>query len=646
MSFIQSVNDQLLSTLQDFLSGITNLSFAICDSYGGVLIGPKSDDRAASHFTTCASDRKGYEGFVRIGIGKAVMRKDPSLFKGPTGEYHLFIPARINSCKLVFVSSPFHAEKAKFEAMAAHIKCLIEMFSKISYKSSLLNKSFKRTKTLTDILLGIQLPASTVRVYTSVLDAILLLFDVDTASVMVQEKDVFKTIIASGRLRAALKSLCLETNNPLISQSFHNLTPVFSDDIENICKLGFPINIKSIYVFPFSNRNNSYGLLLLYNAFLSDEESQQILDFCKIIAIVHGNLNLQSAYHQGIADTEVLDIAVAQLTPHFHNTEALCKIMLNKAMEIVEAEKGSLMLPKDANLLVKASEGVNRWLLQDVKIKKGEGIAGKVFRDKKPFFVKNLDEVTVPDFKPKSRYKTDSFISLPLVFGSETIGVLNIADKRTGEKFSERDFHLLNHFSSYSSCALRIATDYAVAERMKEFSVIDALTGLFNRQHFRMRLGEEIRRSGRYCNTFSFAIVDIDDFRLFNDTEGRLAGDSVLTEIAEIAHRCIRVYDILSRFGGEEFGILMPHTDKDSAFVVAERIRNNVKASLKNKWETFPRPGITVSIGISFFPHDGKNIDELMESADTALYKAKSTGKDKTVVYSFLYDDEEDVNAT
>jgi diguanylate cyclase (GGDEF)-like protein len=269
-----------------------------------------------------------------------------------------------------------------------------------------------------------------------------------------------------------------------------------------------------------------------------------------------------------------------------------------------------------------------------VVIRKGEGIAGKVFKDGRPFFVKNLNEITLLDFKPKSRYKTDSFISVPLTFGSETIGVLNIADKRTGEKFTERDFHLVNRFSSYSSCALQISTDYSLAEQTKKLSNADSLTGLFNRQHFQMRLREEIHRSERYNNVFSFAIIDIDDFILFNDTEGRLSGDNVLREIAEIARKCIRGYDILSRFGGDEFCILMPHTDKNKAYAVAERIRNNVKASLMGRWIKFPCPGVTVSIGISSFPQGGNNIDELMESVDTALYKAKWMGKDKTVVYN------------
>jgi diguanylate cyclase (GGDEF)-like protein len=116
-------------------------------------------------------------------------------------------------------------------------------------------------------------------------------------------------------------------------------------------------------------------------------------------------------------------------------------------------------------------------------------------------------------------------------------------------------------------------------------------------------------------------------------------------EIARVMQECRRQYDILSRFGGEELCIIMPHTEENKAFAVAERIRNNVKASLMDRWTRFPRPGVTVSIGISSFSYGGNNIDELMESVDTALYKAKYMGKDKTVVYSLFSDDAENADA-
>jgi diguanylate cyclase (GGDEF)-like protein len=675
MSFIQYIDDRSLSILREFLSGITGISPAIYDSQGALLLPPKSYDQLTVRTQSNDSGSQKYTEFIRSGIGKAGKRKDPSLLKGPAGEYYLFIPVVVHDGKLVFVSGSFYLEKSEFKdtlaarsrkpglsvlhpepwlkkheaidhstvlAMAMHIKCLAETFLKSSQERNSYCKSYKKKRTLTDILLNFRLPASSVKVYFSVLDTILLLFDVDTASIMVREKDIFKTFVSSGRLRDTMMSLCLEENNPWIVQSIKDLTPVCSNG--NLYKLGLPESITSIHVFPLLHRGTGSRLLVLYNANLSNEESQHILEFCKLMALVFENLDLKDAHDQDMADMELLNAADAKLIPHLHDADVLCETILGNAMEIVKAEKGSLMMSEENSLVIKAVEGVNRWLVQDVEMVKGEGVAGKVFRDGKPFFVKNLGEITLPDFKPRGRYRTGSFMSVPLASGSETMGVLNITDKRTGEEFTERDFHLISAFTSSSSGFLKICNYDILAGRIKEHSAMDALTGLSNRQHFLKRFKEEIRRSERYGSIFSFAIADIDDFRLFNDTEGRLAGDSVLTEIAGIARSSIRGYDILSRFGGEEFGILMPHTGKGDAVGVAERMREKIKNSLMFRWGE--NPVITASIGIASFPHDGKDIEELTESVETALYMAKSTGKDKTIVYDLLNNDDENAYAS
>lgn len=665
MPLIKLIDTQLLSYILDFLSVITDLSFSIYDSNGALLIPSKTEERLTAYRKSYTSESEENEAFIREGVVKAVMRKDPFLFKGHAKGYHLFIPAHANNFKVVFVSNAFCLARTGCEdfliingelsdlstwhpeswlepmkgeeyqtvhKMALHIQYLLGTFLRSNYEKKMNYKSYKLTETITDVLSSIQLPASTDKVYSLILDTILLLFDVDTVSIMVKEKNVFKTFMSSGRLRNDVKHLCLQDNHPLISLSIKEFIPVFTNDVVKILRLGFSGDITSIHVFPLTYKGNIHSLVVLYNSNISREESHSILEFCKLVTLVLENLAVQNAYDQCVTDMDVLNIAVTKLIPHLHNHEALCETILYKAMELSKTEKGSLMLPEDDSLVVKTVKGINRWLVQDIKIKKGEGIAGKVFMDGNPFFSQDIEKLELPGIKPKSHYKTGSFMSVPLTFGSETIGVLNIADKITGQEFAERDFHLMNHFASHTSMALKISDYHTLAEQMKELSITDPLTGLINRKHFRKRFIEEIHRSGRYEDIFSFAIADIDDFRLFNDAEGHLAGDNVLKEISRIARECIRVYDILSRFGGEEFGIVMPQTDKEEAFVVAERIRENIKASFMDRYKRFFRPSITVSIGITSFPQDGRSIDELIESVDAALYKAKSTGKDRTVV--------------
>jgi diguanylate cyclase (GGDEF)-like protein len=169
---------------------------------------------------------------------------------------------------------------------------------------------------------------------------------------------------------------------------------------------------------------------------------------------------------------------------------------------------------------------------------------------------------------------------------------------------------------------------------LRELSITDPLTGLFNRRYFEERFLEELHRSDRHGLTFSLAMIDIDDFKLFNDSEGHLAGDEVLKCIANIAKDCLRVSDVIARFGGEEFVVIMPQTMKNEALQVTERIRNTVKEQLPCSWRIFPQDTITVSIGIATYPSSGNDRKELIRNADRALYKAKMEGKDRSVLWA------------
>ena len=235
--------------------------------------------------------------------------------------------------------------------------------------------------------------------------------------------------------------------------------------------------------------------------------------------------------------------------------------------------------------------------------------------------------------KRRPRYKTGSFISLPLVSVEKTIGVLNISDKVSGKVFSGEDLSLLHSFAAYASIAIERTLYYNLVGLLRESSITDPLTGLFNRRYFEERLFEELHRSERYVLPFSLAIIDVDDFKLFNDTEGHLAGDEALKSISFIAKDSLRIIDVIARFGGEEFAVIMPQTEKGEAFAVVERIREAVMEKLPRTWKTFPKDNITVCIGVSTFPTDGKNRGDLIRNADKALYSAKVQGKNRTIVF-------------
>ncbi|MGQ9570350.1 MAG: diguanylate cyclase [Thermodesulfovibrionales bacterium] len=654
-----------LSLIQNSISEITDLTFSVYDNNGVLLIPARGEDRLTTQIRSTL--REEFEKFIRESIEKAVLRKEPFLYKGPVNESHLFVSSSINNIKFIFVSNAFYSSKTEFEEfllkegerlgippsdfetwlesvkikylsavkkLASHIKTLLETFLRCSYERNINYKNYRWAKTLIDVAFSIHTPATEDEVYSLTLDAILFLFNTDTASIMVKEKNIFRTVLSSGRQRADFKSISMEDYDNIISSSIESSSPLYIDDVAKIQRFGLPENITSLHIYPLSHSGTSYGLLVIYNSAISSEESKTIMGFCKLISLILKNIYLQNAFEKCIDDIEVLNNSVSKLISQLQNPEDLHKAIIDIATSILKAEKGSLMLPEDNTLVIKSVKGINKWLAQDIRVKIGERIAGRVFRDGSPLFTNEIEKLGLPHIKPGYHYKTSSFMSVPIKFGSDTIGVINIADRSTGEAFTERDLILINNFASFASIVLKICNYHNLIEQMKELSITDPLTGLFNRRFLKERFIEEMHRSERYDSTFSIAIFDIDDFKLFNDTEGHLAGDNVLKELASIARRCIRINDILARFGGEEFAILMPQTNKEEAFLVAERIRRSIKESSVKKWKKFPHPCITVSTGIASFPINGRTIDELIEHADIALYKAKSLGKDRTVIYN------------
>lgn len=163
--------------------------------------------------------------------------------------------------------------------------------------------------------------------------------------------------------------------------------------------------------------------------------------------------------------------------------------------------------------------------------------------------------------------------------------------------------------------------------RLEQSSQRDGLTGVFNRRHFDQRLSEEMRRVRRYGGKLSLLMLDLDHFKNVNDTHGHVAGDAVLREVAERIGAQVRDTDIFGRYGGEEFGIVLPNTDMGGAVVLAVRIRLAVRAQ-PVRFEKIDIP-VTISIGVTELRPDTQDRDAFIEEADHALYRAKAKGRDR-----------------
>jgi len=184
------------------------------------------------------------------------------------------------------------------------------------------------------------------------------------------------------------------------------------------------------------------------------------------------------------------------------------------------------------------------------------------------------------------------------------------------------------------------ATDIGISqtdlkEAMKclsESSNRDGLTGIYNRRYLEQRLSAEFDRCRRYKNQFSFVIFDLDHFKKVNDNYGHLAGDEVLCVVSQRINSLLRTVDVLGRYGGEEFGIILPATPMEGALILAERLRQAIaQAPVTYKEITIP---VTVSIGISEFEMEAPNYEHLIHCADLALYYGKENGRNRVTCYT------------
>uniref|UniRef100_C6E552 diguanylate cyclase n=1 Tax=Geobacter sp. (strain M21) TaxID=443144 RepID=C6E552_GEOSM len=166
---------------------------------------------------------------------------------------------------------------------------------------------------------------------------------------------------------------------------------------------------------------------------------------------------------------------------------------------------------------------------------------------------------------------------------------------------------------------------------LKELAVRDGLTALYNHRYFQEAFVLEVARSKRYGKQCSLIFMDVDNFKMYNDTNGHPQGDALLKTLARLMTTHLRICDTAARYGGEEFVLLLPETPKEAALGVAEELRVRVAAHPFPGGETQPLGKVTISIGVAGYPRDGVEAPELLDFADQLLYKAKNSGKNMVV---------------
>jgi len=252
------------------------------------------------------------------------------------------------------------------------------------------------------------------------------------------------------------------------------------------------------------------------------------------------------------------------------------------------------------------------------QLKPGEGAAGAA--------VANDDVVHVPGdvTLAPSEPIADAAVAIPLRRGNHAIGVLALYGLGPAETFSEDDVHLLQSLMHQAETAIENTFLYEEATRL---SITDGLTGLWNRRLFDLRINEELQRAIRFQEPFGLLLVDLDHFKSVNDQYGHQAGDAVLVELARRLTEATREVDVVTRFGGEEFALILPKTPVQGTLRLAEKVRE-VVANEPFSAGNASMP-VTVSVGAAGYPAHGLSAAELLAAADAALYRAKENGRNR-----------------
>ncbi|MCK5688182.1 GGDEF domain-containing protein [Myxococcota bacterium] len=275
------------------------------------------------------------------------------------------------------------------------------------------------------------------------------------------------------------------------------------------------------------------------------------------------------------------------------------------------------------------NDGVNYQLFnkngdryRELRVNKGDGISGWVMDNRKPLRLGNVGRDYDHYAKNSDYYDSrfNSWLGVPLVIYDEVVGCISVQSEAR-HAYSSDHLRVLATIADQAAVALENA-------RLYELATVDGLSGLLVRRYFDQRLREEWERAKRYDTEFCLAILDLDDFKVINDTYGHPTGDKALRAAATIIRENMRGVDLAARWGGEEFAFLLPRTPQEEGLVVAERIRTQIAALVIDSDNTQIR--FTASFGMVSFPDPLAHSPEaLLERADQALYLAKHKGKNR-----------------
>ena len=306
-------------------------------------------------------------------------------------------------------------------------------------------------------------------------------------------------------------------------------------------------------------------------------------------------------------------------------------IIVERANRLIPCERWSLLLVDEGEgrreLIIRLAKDGRRGSAKPRPIAWGQGPAGWVAQQAKPLLIEDRQIPLPPPLRnwkfPRSGFR--SLLAVPITNKRKILGVLEMINRADGRPFDATDRDLLLQLMGQAAIAIERSQLY---RRMNELTVTDDLTKLSNFRHLNQTLDIEIRRCVRYGSVLSLIFLDLDYFKVVNDRYGHLMGSRVLVEVAELLIRNLRDVDIISRYGGDEFVVVLPETGLRTTLAIAKRLH---RAFHRHEFlsEEGLKFNLTASFGIAGFPDHARNKKDLIRLADQAMYEAKYGGRDR-----------------
>lgn len=419
--------------------------------------------------------------------------------------------------------------------------------------------------------------------------------------------------------------ICLRAGEGITGAAVSKKQPVYAPDVSQdpryVCAAK---STRSELSIPLMVRDEVVGVLDCQSDQLNyfDHERFELLTlFSMQASIALENARLYSLERKRARQLEAINLIAQQSTAVLELEDLLTRVcsVIQQAFQVSEV---SLMLREDGDLVMRSFHGDLTPCFPP----------GRRFpATHKPWsqILESSDAVVERDLAATPECtrmfkECTSRMSIPMISFGQTLGVLTLHSDKVNA-FREGELQSLESVADI--CANSIQNAHYV-ERVKQLAYLDGLTGIFNRRFFELRINEEIERARRYGTVLSVVMADIDQFKHLNDEFGHLLGDEVLRQVSSIFHQQVRKIDVVCRYGGEEFALLLTQTTVEQGFAVAEKLRRVIE-----KWQFpgVPR-SITISAGVAAFPAHGRNRDELVRAADSGLYQAKQTGRNRVCI--------------